>query len=232
MISNQENIEFVGICLPTRVNSFIAHLEKRGLCIKIINAVQNVNDSRAKEYNYDGKIKNNLCTLSHLLALGHISVCDKEYGVVFEDDINLHKNFLTLVQELINTGLVKKYGLISIGYLFSHLASEKVIINSSIEYKSNFFTVGKNEFITYGTQAYICTQEYAMEKVNSSKCKTFASPENMILSENNKHCCGPSNRIIVYPPFVLERYDLFGTTLNHDHTSIFNNTKNIIDDYV
>ena len=52
MISNEANIEFVGICLPARLNNFIAHLKKRGLSVKILNAVQNVNDSRAKEYNY------------------------------------------------------------------------------------------------------------------------------------------------------------------------------------
>jgi len=228
-----ESVELIGICLPSRAKRFLDHVQKRGLCVNVINAVQSVKDERIKQYDYDSKNKNNLCTLSHLLALEKFVNSDKQIGIVLEDDINLHYNFLELVNELIRTESIAKHGVISLGYLFSKTASTEAISKSHVDYHSSF-SIGKNAWVTYGTQAYTCSRNYAVEVLRLAKSMTFLSPENMILSKNTLdiQCCKPLNRVIVYPPFALERFDLFGTALNHHNNIIFfNNVQHILKDY-
>jgi GR25 family glycosyltransferase involved in LPS biosynthesis len=228
------SVKIIGVCLPSRSENFLIHMEKRKVSATIINAVTTVHDERVQSFSkytkYNKSNKNNLCTLSHLLALKQIADSEYDYGVILEDDVNLHTEFNFMLTELIESGQIKEHEIISIGYLFSKKASLQAI--KPVPHKINDnLNIGKNAWKTLGTQGYVCTRAYALRTIQAAMKKIFKNTEEAVF-----FCsilCKSNARIITYPPLAVERFDLFGSTLGHAsyNKSVFCNITHILKDY-
>jgi len=216
---NKMTTKIFGICLESRQKAFCEHIHSRGIIAEIVPAVTTAQDKRISCFGqYDENHKNNLATLSHLVALQSISLSECEYGIVFEDDVHLHINFNDMLQSLITSSCVKKHELVALGYLFAQTASKEVIYQPTLEAIYNVVSIGKNAWTAYGLQGYICTKEYAGRVVEAAKLQMFGNPEGAVLScciKENAGSCSPNTRIITFPPLCIERFDKFGSTLDH-----------------
>jgi hypothetical protein len=129
-------ISFYGICLNQRKEMFEKLVRPVIKNIEIIKCISSLEDERIAHLELIKDVPwniNNFCTLSHYVAMQAISNSSCEYGVVFEDDVCLHKNFLSLLDALILSRQIKD--IVSIGYLFEKEASPNYLHSSKT---SNF----------------------------------------------------------------------------------------------
>lgn len=215
----KDDVHFLAICLDSRLEIFKKQIQKYNLNhVEIIPAVIFLSNTNDYVQHVDTSNKNSLCTLSHILVMESIIKSNKKYGVVFEDDVALHKNFTSVLSTLIQSKKVDEFQIISLGYLFDKSSLLKTLCDE-IQLSDTTFSIGLNNYHAWGSQCYICTKEYCIKTLNNLNGKIKCT-EDLILQQSSFYVKTlnpgfPKTRTIIFPPLAIERFDVFGSTLGH-----------------
>ena len=187
-----------------RKKTMIAKFEKLGINAFLYEGV-GPEDSRYKELNGSSMM------LGHLDMISKFYIeSDKEYGIMCEDDICIHTDLTTNLDEIINSAKSLNLDLVMIGYLLNHSIDYDGhygynIISSSARIDNyNFYTYHQE---TWGSQMYMISKKYAKYLIDSynvdyAKKKNYPySPDWIITKKTN-------NRALIYPPLCIENGDV------------------------
>jgi GR25 family glycosyltransferase involved in LPS biosynthesis len=103
------------------------------------------------------------CMLAHVQALQTFLKTSKDYAIVAEDDVYLHRDFKRFIPKLIRTIRDLSLDLLLLGYLIDHQPSSEAGFHQILDTNfGQFYTVPAT---LWGTQMYLVSRTHAMRLV-------------------------------------------------------------------